>query len=141
MVLLLSSVDPRLRTNSEFVAEGRLRVVELDARHLSLRTLMRRMHSDAGGLPSSPLRGAILSNELPDAFAVEKLMVSLFTPPPSIDAGLNSANVESVGRRRAEAVVRLHRALVLPLILTSDVARIQRRLSLADAGAVGCTRQ
>ncbi|KAL1524807.1 hypothetical protein AB1Y20_019687 [Prymnesium parvum] len=86
------------RTNAAFIAEGRLHVEAVDARDVQLRERVYQLHLLHGGAADAPLRGAVLSNELPDAFAVEKVLVG----------------------RRDEGVA-LQRAIVLPLIRQADL--------------------
>ena len=73
-------------TNARFVRAGKLRVVPADARDLkgsmlreTLMGLTSRAHPDAAAKSGSGhqrLVGAVLSNELPDAFGVERVLVS-----------------------------------------------------------------
>ena len=82
-------------TNARFVAEGRLSVVPADARDLKgsmmRETLLEIARGAGGGRSEMPLRGAVISNELPDAFGVERVLVSewparraSFSEPPVV---------------------------------------------------------
>ena len=70
------------QTNNRFVAAGKLRIVPADARDLrgsALRETLLEVAAQAREPPRPPrrLRGAAISNELPDAFGVERVLVGL----------------------------------------------------------------
>ncbi|KAL3899070.1 MAG: hypothetical protein SGPRY_012712 [Prymnesium sp.] len=104
------------RTNASFIQEGRLRIEAVDARDLHLAQLLRRLHVEQGGAADSPLRAALLSNELPDAFAVEKVLVGVL-PPPTQSAPSPLSRW------------RLQRGRVLPLIRLSELKQIMQLIA------------
>ena len=113
-------------TNAQSVAEGAVAVVEADARELAdgrLRRALidlaaewraRRGGSSAAAREEPKLRGVLLSNELLDAFAVEKLRVS---------------------RSAEAAALSLERAFVLPLIRRRELEAIAEGVRAAADGA------
>jgi SAM-dependent MidA family methyltransferase len=122
------------KTNQHFVDAGRLYVVPADAQDLAgcalrqtLQAVARQRAAAAGRTSAEPpmLRGAVISNELPDAFGVEKVLVSARgpsaappAPPTATPAAAASASVAapSGGFGAAAQRLRLQRAYVLPLI-------------------------
>lgn len=114
---LLRCLAPHgFRTNASFIQEGRLRIEAVDARDLHLAQLLRRLHVEQGGAADSPLRAALLSNELPDAFAVEKVLVGVL-PPPTQSAPSPLSRW------------RLQRGRVLPLIRLSELKQIMQLIA------------
>ena len=106
--------DVQLATNARFVADSKLAVVSADAREMrgEVRRLLQRGGGGAsaatvaggGGLAAVGMRGAIISNELPDAFPVEKVLV---------------------GRAAGGgAALRLQRGYVMPLVRRADLEQI-----------------
>ena len=108
--------DVQLATNARFVADSKLAVVSADAREMrgEVRRLLQRGGGGAaaatvvggGGVAAVGMRGAIISNELPDAFPVEKVLVG-------------RAAGGSGG-----AALRLQRGYVLPLVRRADLEQI-----------------
>ena len=113
--------DVQLASNARFVAESKLAVVSADAREMrgEVRRLLQRGGGGAaaatvaggggaaaggGGVAAVGMRGAIISNELPDAFPVEKVLL---------------------GRAAGGgAALRLQRGYVLPLVRRADLEQI-----------------
>ena len=101
-------------TNAAFIEQGRLVIEEADARSLGhLRDLLLQLRMRCGSDGASILRGAVLSNELPDAFGVEKVLLGL--------------DLEH-GR------LRMQRARVLPLIRRSALLRIEGEIAEIAGG-------
>ena len=103
-------------TNERFVCESKLRVVCADARDLGGARLRQELqaaaaaHCASGGEGEvARVRGAVLSNELPDAFGVERALVGAALPRATAAEG------SSAGAARP-AELRLQRGRVLPLL-------------------------
>ena len=122
--------DVQLATNARFVADSKLAVVSADAREMrgEVRRLLQRGGGGAsaatvaggGGLAAVGMRGAIISNELPDAFPVEKVLV---------------------GRAAGGgAALRLQRGYVMPLVRRADLEQILGSCGGAPGGGAPLPR-
>ena len=107
--------EVQLATNARFVADSKLAVISADAREMrgEVRRLLQRRRGAAaaagsGGVAAVGMRGAIISNELPDAFPVEKVLVGR----PACGGGGGGA------------ALRLQRGYVLPLVRRAELERI-----------------
>lgn len=102
-------------TNARFVGEGKLTVVPADARDLPGSGLRQRLlaiartgnsRPDASSPDATELCGAIVSNELPDAFGVERVLVGMRSAAEGAGPGtvggatVGRATVGAVGARR-----------------------------------------
>ena len=123
-------------TNVRFVADGKLCVVPADAQDIGGSALRETLLAVArrGAGPALPtLRGAVISNELPDAFGVEKVLVSARPAAATSAAASRSAPVAAPalsGGFGSEAQrLRMQRAHVVPLIRLGDVRAV---LSASD---------
>lgn len=150
------------RTNAGFVAEGRLEVRAVDAQGLhdgSLRTELQKLiagrcHLSGGGggigatqSPAEPrlepqraprICGVLLSNELPDAFAVEKIRLRrcAWQMCPNAAAGASPSGTHvtaggGAGAGARAAVLGVERGLVLPLVREGHLSCILDSLSSA----------
>ena len=104
-------------TNREFVDAGKLTIAEVDARgHGSGLALRAAVWSALGAAADAERpRGVVLSNELPDAFGVEKLLVGV-------------ANGAAADAAAAAERLRVQRCVVVPLV------GARRLRELLDAG-------
>ena len=119
--------DVQLATNARFVADSKLAVVSADAREMrgEVRRLLQRGGNGAAaatvaGVAAVGMRGAIISNELPDAFPVEKVLV---------------------GRAAGGgAALRLQRGYVMPLVRRADLEHILGSCGGAPGGGAPLPR-
>lgn len=133
VVYVIGERSPSLRaeqskTNARFIGEKRLEVRAVDAQSLrdgALRNALQRLVAarrdplggGGGSVAAAPplLRGVLLSNELPDAFAVEKVRLWRKAAAAAPREGASG---------QPPRALRMQRGLVLPLVQEEQLKRI-----------------